>query len=52
MDRPEERQEIWKRSAFRRSAASSQLTDPEVLQIRETIDRDYWSRAICGAKWR
>jgi small subunit ribosomal protein S13 len=30
-----------RRSAFRPSAASSQLTDAEVLQIREAIDRDY-----------
>ena len=28
----------------------SQLTDQEVLQIREMIDRDYRSRAICGAR--
>ena len=30
-----------RRSAFRQSVASISLTDAEVLQIRETIDRDY-----------
>jgi DNA-binding HxlR family transcriptional regulator len=30
----------------------NQLTDDEVLQIRETIDRDYPSRATCAAKSR
>jgi small subunit ribosomal protein S13 len=28
------------------------LTDQEVLQIRETIDRDYRSRATCAARPR
>ena len=28
----------------------NQLTDQEVLQIRETIDRDYRSRATCAAR--
>ncbi len=40
--RPEEgRRDRCARSASRPSAASTQLTDAEVLQIRETIDRDY-----------
>jgi adenylate kinase family enzyme len=30
----------------------NQLTDAEVLQIREVIDRDYSSKAICAAKSR
>ena len=31
---------------------SSQLTDQEVLQLREVIDRDFSSRATCGARSR
>jgi small subunit ribosomal protein S13 len=30
----------------------NQLSDAEVLQIRETIDRDYRSKAICAARIR
>ena len=30
----------------------NQLSDDEVLKIREAIDRDYRSKAICAAKWR
>ena len=30
----------------------NQLSDEEVLRIRELVDREYRVEAICAAKWR
>ena len=38
---PTKARRSWRRSASRRERRVSQLTDQEVLQIREVIDRDY-----------
>ena len=41
---PKKAQEIVRQGRHRRRASGHQLTDQEVLQIRETIDRDYHGR--------
>ena len=50
---PTKAKEIMREARHRAtSAGSSDLTDAEVLHIREAIDRDYRSRAIFAAKRR
>jgi len=43
--------EIMEKVGIPEARRVSQLTDQEVLQIREVIDATIWSRGTCGAKW-